>query len=54
MTDEMDKDERHICNGILFSHKEIVPFAASWMGLEIILSEVNQAENDIISLICGI
>ena len=25
---------------------EIVPFAASWMGLEIILSEVNQAEND--------
>ena len=46
MTDEMDKDEIHICNGILFSHKEIVPFAASWMGLEIILSEVNQAEND--------
>ena len=22
MTDEMDKDEIHICNGILFSHKE--------------------------------
>ena len=37
---------------------EIMPFAATWMDLEIIiLSEVNQTEKDkyhIISLICGI
>ena len=37
---------------------EIMPFAATWMDLEIIiLSEVSQAEKDkyhIISLICGI
>ena len=37
---------------------EIMPFAATWMDLEIIiLSEVNQTEKDkyhMISLICGI
>ena len=37
---------------------EIIPFAATWMQLEIIiLSEVNQKEKDkyhMISLICGI
>ena len=37
---------------------EIMPFAATWMDLEIIiLSEVSQKENDqchMISLICGI
>ena len=37
---------------------EIVPFAATWMDLEIIiLSEVSQKEEDkyhMISLICGI
>ena len=37
---------------------EILPFAATWMDLEIImLSEVSQAEKDkyhMISLICGI
>ena len=37
---------------------EIMPFAATWMQLEIIIvSEVNQKEKDkyhIISLICGI
>ena len=36
---------------------EIMPFAATWMGLEmIILSEVSQKEKDkyhVISLICG-
>ena len=37
-------------NGIVISHKkknEIMPFAATWMDLEIIiLSEVSQKEND--------
>ena len=45
-------------NGILLSHKkEIMPFAATWMQLEIILSEVSQTEKDkyhMISHICGI
>ena len=46
----MDKDVVHIYNGILLSHKkrhEIMPFAATWMDLEvIILSEVSQKEKD--------
>ena len=57
----MDKEDMvHIHSGILFSHKrnEIMPFAATWMDLEmIILSEVSQTEKDkycIISHICGI
>ena len=57
----MDKEDVvHIYNGILLSHKknEIMPFAATWMDLEIIiLSEVSQKEKDkyhMISLICGI
>ena len=49
----------HICNGLLIhKNNETMPFAATWMDLEIIrLSEVSQKEKDkdhIISLICGI
>ena len=56
----MDKDVVHIYNGKLLSHKknEIMPFAATWMDLEIIiLSKVSEKEKDkyhTISLICGI
>ena len=50
----------HIHNGILLSHKKnkIMPFAATWIQLEIlILSEVSLKEKDIyhmMLLICGI
>ena len=57
----MDKEGGvHIYNGILLSHakNEIMPFAATWMQLEIIiLSEVSQKEKDryhMISFLCGI
>ena len=54
----MDKEDViHIYNGILLSHKKIMPFAATWMDLELILSEVSQMKKDKyhrISLICGI
>ena len=56
----MDKEDVvHIYNGILAIKKnEIMPFAATWMDLEIvILSEVSQAEKDkyhTILLICGV
>ena len=45
----MSKEDVHIYNGILLSHKEneIMPFAVTWMDLEnIILSEVNQKEKN--------
>jgi len=50
----------YIHNGILLSHKknDIMPFAATWMGLETLtLSEISQKEKDkyhTISLITGI
>ena len=57
----MDKEDVvHVYDGILLSHEknEIMPFAATWMDLEmIILSEVSRTEKDkyhMISLICGI
>ena len=56
----MDKDNVvHIQDGILLNHKKnIMPFAATWMDLEIIiLSETNQKEKDkrhMLSLACGI
>ena len=54
----MDKEDVvHIYNGTLAIEKnEIMPFAATWKDLEIIiLSEVNQTEKDkyhMISLTC--
>ena len=60
-TDEWIKKMWHIYTteyDSAIKKNEILPFAATWMDLEIvILSEVSQAEKDkyhLISLICGI
>ena len=56
----IDKEDTvHIYNGVLLGHKnnEIMPLAATWMQLEmIILSEVRNKKDKyhIISLRCGI
>ena len=48
----MDRDVVRIHNGLLLSHKKnnkIVPFAATWMDLEIIiLSEVRKRKTNTI------
>ena len=46
----MDKEDVvHIYNGILLSHKnnEIMPFAATWMDLEIIILSKSNRERQI-------
>ena len=60
-TDEWEKKMRYIYTMEYYSaikKTEIMPFAATWMGLEIItLSEVSQTEKDkyhMKSFICGI
>ena len=53
------EDVVHIYNGILFSHKknEIMPFAATWLQLEIIILSEVKSEKDkyhMLLLICEI
>ena len=55
--DKWIKKTLYIYNGTI-KREEIMPFAATWMDLEVItLSEISQKEKDkyqMISLICGI
>ena len=46
----MDEDVVHIHNGISLSHKkdEIMPFAATWMDLKIIILSKSDRERSII------
>ena len=46
----MDEDVVHIHNGISLSHKkdEIMPFAATWMDLKIIILGKSDRERSII------
>ena len=51
----MDKDAITYKGILVIKKNEIMPFAATWMDLEIIiLNEVSQKKTSITSLICGI
>ena len=60
LTDEWIKKMWYIYTVEYYSaikKNEIMPFVATWMDLEIIISEVNQKEKNkyhMLSLICGI
>ena len=45
----MDKDVLYIHSGVQLNHKEILPFAIVWMGIEnVMLSEVSQRKTNTI------
>ena len=50
------EDVMHVYNGILRGHKknEIMPFAVTWMDLEIIILCEAEKDKNHIALICGI
>ena len=51
----MDKDVVHVHSEILLSHQrnEIVPFAATWMALEMtVLNKISQTEEENIAWYC--